>query len=81
VRALRTINAVMPYGRAKMFLEMWVRQERGRAKKLGGELHRGGIDTREYYDDPNNPDPGQIVPEECERPKPKRKKKVAALLL
>jgi hypothetical protein len=77
VRALRTMNAYMPLTRAHLMLEMWVRQERGRAKKLGGELpSQRGLGVKDLSEDPNNPDPGQIIPEECERPKRPRSKKV-----
>jgi len=31
-----------------------------------------------FFEDPNNPDPSQIIPEECERPKRPRKRKAAA---
>jgi hypothetical protein len=61
-----------------MILQMWARQERGRMKKLGGSLHRGSGFHFKFFEDPNNPDPGQLIPEECERPKPTRKNKVAA---
>lgn len=77
VRALKTENAVGPYGRATMMLEMWARQERGRIKKLGGPVPRGSGFHFKFFEDPNNPDPGQIIPEECERPKRPRRKKVA----
>lgn len=72
VRALKTANAVGPYRRAETLLDMWVRQERGRLKKLGGELPQVVRFNCRFFEDNKNPDPGQIVPADCERPKEKR---------
>ena len=70
VRALKTVNAVRPYRRAGDVLEMWARQERGRRKKLGGPLPAlPSFPYSHFFEDPAHPDPGQIVPAECERPK------------
>jgi hypothetical protein len=77
VRASMTHNAVMAFRRAEMMLDMWTRQERGRIKKLGGPLPPIVRLEGPFNEDRNNPDPGQMIPEECERPKPIRKKDAA----
>ena len=74
VRALKTDNAMGPYRRAQVVLEMWTRQERGRDKKLGGPLPVSPRFEYRFFEDPVKPEPGQIVPPECERPrKPARR--------
>jgi hypothetical protein len=78
VRASKTHNAVMAFRRAEMMLDMWTRQERGRIKKLGGPLPPIVRLEGPFDEDSNNPDPGQIIPADCERPKPIRRKKPAA---
>jgi hypothetical protein len=77
VRTLKTNNAVMPFRRAEIVLDMWVRQERGRVKTLGGSLPPTPRFEYQFFEDPNNPDPGQIVPAECQRPKRQRRKAAA----
>jgi hypothetical protein len=62
VRALKTTHAVGPFRRAETVLEMWTRQERGRLKKLGGPLPRFTRFEGPFFEDPANPEPGQIVP-------------------
>jgi hypothetical protein len=74
VRASMTHNAAMAFRRAEMLLDMWARQERGRIKKLGGPLPPIVRLENVSPEDPNNPDPGQTIPADCERPKPIRKK-------
>jgi hypothetical protein len=74
VRVSMSHNAVMAFRRAEMMLDMWTRQERGRIKKLGGPLPAIVRLEGVLGEDPNNPDPGQMIPKECERPKPIRKK-------
>jgi hypothetical protein len=74
VRVSMTYNAAMAFRRAEMMLDMWTRQERGRIKRLGGPLPGTVRLEGVLGEDPNNPDPGQMIPEECERPQPKRKK-------
>ena len=72
VRVLKTTRAVRCFRRAELALEMWTRQERGRAKKLDGPLPpRPRPFEGDFLDDPANPDPGQTIPAECSRRKKK----------
>ena len=80
VRALKTVRSVRPFRRAETMLNMWSRQERGRLKKLGGPLPPVPRFDYDFFEDPAHPDPGQIVPAECERPKKVRKHVKAASL-
>jgi hypothetical protein len=73
VLSLKTRNAAMPLFRAQNTLEMWTRQERGRLKKLGGALPGHIVIEDPLLEDAANPDPGQIVPAECVRPKKPKK--------
>lgn len=69
VRALKTDKAVMPFRRAEMILDMWARQDRQRKKQLGGPLPSVARFHCAFFEDVKNPDTGQVVPAECERPK------------
>jgi hypothetical protein len=57
-----------------MVLEMWMRQERGRDKKLDGPLPPSPQFVPGYFFDPPSDEPGQVVPADCERSKKKRLK-------
>lgn len=74
VRSERTNGNVGPFRRAELMLRMWTRQERGRAKKLGGPIPPSNEMNFNFTDDPANPDRGQTVPAECERPKRSKRK-------
>lgn len=76
VRSERTNGNVGPFRRAEIILSMWTRQERGRAKKLGGPLPpTAAFPDFTFTDDPANPDQGQTVPADCERPKRAKRKR------
>jgi hypothetical protein len=75
VRSLKTDNAVMPFRRAEMILDMWARQDRQRKKQLGGPLPPMTRFSFTFFQDAKNPDPGQTVPSECERPRRKQRDK------
>lgn len=68
-------QGVRPYRRAEEVLDMWVRQERGRKKKVDGPLPKVPVfDPAELVcAGPDEADPGQSVPVECRRPKRPRK--------
>jgi hypothetical protein len=67
VRKLKTANAVAPFRRAEVVLQMWARQERGRLKKLDGPLPTSPELNFKFREDRKNPDPGQKIPPECSR--------------
>lgn len=66
VRTIPTTRTVRPFRRAEAVLDMWVRQERGRRKKLDGPVPQIAKFTTETIVEVG--DDGQSVPLECQRP-------------
>jgi hypothetical protein len=67
----REINetwATNPIWRAHLILDMWARQERGRKQKLGGPIPPYPDHFPTVRDNPDRPDPGIAIPDECQRP-------------
>ena len=66
--------AVSSVQRADILLNMWVRQGRGRRKRLDGPIPEPAMGFSNVTDNPDHPDPGQSVPPECQRPSRKTKR-------
>jgi hypothetical protein len=64
--------AVSSVQRADLMLNMWVRQGRGRKKRLDGPLPEPAKGFWNVTDNPDHRDPGQSVPSECVRPSRKK---------
>lgn len=82
IRAAKTIDTLMPFRRGETVLSMWTRQKPGRLKLLGGPLPRiPRFDDHRYFINTGWDDSIQIIPEECDRPRrrPKRKPPAPAL--
>jgi hypothetical protein len=59
--------------RAEVVLDMRTRQERGRIKSLGGPLPK--LEYPPFNEVASDiPDPGQIIPVECQRPSRRKKR-------
>jgi hypothetical protein len=75
VRSEKTEEIIFPFRGAEIMLRMWIRQERGRLKKLDGPVPASPV-LEGPFEDSATPYKGQSIPPECERPKKPRKKRV-----